>query len=155
MSHLLLSNSFLGGFFVRMLSGFLPGRGDFPREDILFWLSERVGAEGTALPARREGLLWVWEDGSTLRSFEVTDSPLEISSNTAPMSAGLLVVEAPLGGIGGGGGALSNLGKGGGGGGPPVDDCGVGDLADEGPALTSSVACSGSTPLGFQVRPVI
>lgn len=137
-----------------MLSGFLPGMGDLPREDRLFWLSERAGAEGTALPARMEGFLCVWEDGSTLRSLEVTASPLDISSKTAPISAVLFEVETPLGGMGGGGGALSNLGRGGGGGGPPAADCGVGDLADEVPALTSSVAFRASIPLGFQVRPV-
>lgn len=120
MSHLLLSNSFRGGFLVRMFSGFLPGSGDFPREERLFWLSERTGAEGTALPARREGFLWVCEEGSTLRSLEVTASPLEISSKTAPISLEPLEVERPLGGIGGGGGALSNFGRGGGGGGPPL-----------------------------------
>lgn len=125
--------------------------GDFPREDEE---SERTGPEGTAAPARREGFLWVWEEGSTFRSLDVTDSPLEISSKTAPISAGLREVDTPLGGIGGGGGGLLKVGSGGGGGGPLAGDRAGGGLADDcSGLLTSSVACRGSMPLGFQVRP--
>ncbi len=104
-----------------MLSGlgFVPGRGDLPREEDEL---ERTGPEGTAEPARREGFLCVWDDGSTFRNLEVTDSPLEISSKTAPMSEGLREVDTPLDGIGGGGGGLLKLGRGGGGGGPRAED---------------------------------
>lgn len=115
-----------------MLSGlgFVPGRGYLPREEDE---SERTGADGTAEPARREGFLCVWDDGSTFRSLEVTDSPLEISSKTAPMSEALWEVDRPLGGIGGGGGGagLLKLGRGGGGGGPRAEDGGAGDLVDD------------------------
>lgn len=131
MSHLLPSSSFLGGFFARMLSGlgFVPGMGDrLPREEEE---SDRTGPAGTAEPARREGFLWVWEEGSTLRSLDVTASPLEISSKTAPMSDGLRELGTPLGGMGGGGGALLKLGSGGGGGGPPAEGCGGSDLVDD------------------------
>ena len=97
---------------------------------MLFWESERVGIEETAVLARREGFLWVWEEGSTLRSLEVTASPLDISSKTAPMSEEALRVEGtPFEGIEGGGGGLSKVGRGGGGGGP-----GAAEGEGEGPA---------------------
>ena len=144
---------------MRMLPGlgFVPGMlGLLPPLRAELWLSERTGPEGTEEPARREGFLWVCEEGSTFLSLEVTDSPREISSKTAPISAAEREFERPLGGMGGGGGGgLSNLGRGGGGGGAPVDDCGGGDLEDDtwSGLLTSSIACKGSTPLEFHVRP--
>ena len=126
------STTFLGGFFVRMLSGFLPGKGDLPLEEVDVWEDERTGPEGTlAFCARREGFLCVIADGSTFFRCDVTDDPREISSNTAPISADPLAFD-PLTGISGGGGALSKVGRGGGGGGgAEPDDCGGGDLDDD------------------------
>lgn len=80
--------------------------------------SERVG---TTAPARREGFLWVWREGSTLRRPEVTASPLESWSKTAPMSELLLGAAVPFDGMGGGGGALLD-GNGGGGGAFPDEE---------------------------------
>ena len=73
--HLLPSRSLRAGFLLRMLSGFgfFPGSGDLPRLDD--WEEERDGADGTADVVRREGFLCVWDDGSTFRRCDVTDSP--------------------------------------------------------------------------------
>ena len=116
-----------------MLSGlgFLPGIDDLPRDERLFWESDRVGAAGTAEEARRDGFLWVWDDGSTFRRPEVTASPFESCSKTAPMSdEPARDKSVPFMGITGGG-ALPNLGSGGGGGGPGAAcDGDMGDLID-------------------------
>ena len=137
-----------------MLSGlgFLPGRGDLPRPDV--WEEERDGADGTAEVVRREGFLWVWDDGSTFRRCEVTDSPLEIWSKTAPMSDAP-PFEAPFAGIGGGGGgALSKFGSGGGGGAPgPAEGEEIEGLASVWPDWTSLRASTASIPSLFQVTP--
>ncbi len=69
---------------MRMLSGFLPGMGDLPRKDICE--EERLGAEAIVEEARREGFLWVISLLSTFRRPEVTASPRESWSKTAPMS---------------------------------------------------------------------
>lgn len=109
-----------------MLSGlgFLDG---MERVDV--WEEDRLGPDGTVALARREGFLWVIDEGSTLRRPAVTSDPREIWSNTAPMSAAPGLLLAPFAGIGGGGGGPSNegIGGGGGGGGAP-DDAGGGDL---------------------------
>ena len=111
-----------------MLSGlgFLPGPGGLPGPAVdvaLFWESERVG---TVAPARREGFLCVWAEGSTLRRPAVTDSPLESCSNTPLIS---LVpegeVNVPFAGMGGGGGGPSKDGRGGGGGGAAPEEVAV------------------------------
>ena len=99
-----------------MLSGFLLGRGDLPRELEEDWEEDR---SGTVPAARREGFLCVISDLSTLRRLEVT-APELIWSKSAVMSPAVegLCGAAPGGG-GGAEGALfsSNEGNGGGGGG--------------------------------------
>ena len=79
--HLLPSNSFFGGFLVRMVSGFRGGAGLLPRREPL--LSLRVG---TGACARNDGFLCViWLASTFLRPF-VTSAPLFKLSNTAFMS---------------------------------------------------------------------
>ncbi len=150
MIHLLPSRSLRAGFLVRMLSGlgFLPGSVNLMLPDV-----ERVGVEGTAAPARRDGFLWVCDEGSTLRRWEVTAEPWEIWSKTAPMLSGLLL-EAPFVGIGGGGGGLSNEGRGGGRGGPDAADGeDTADLEVVWLEFTSFKASIASMPSLFQVTP--
>lgn len=84
---------------------------------------------------RKEGFLCVWDEGETLRRRAVTASPLEICSNTAPISEVPLstgTLETPLvgkdeesskEGSGGGGG--------GGGGGPDVAEGGPEAFTDD------------------------
>ena len=163
-SHLFASRVFLGGFFVRMLSGLRPGMGDLPRpatelEDAVLWReSERVTVEGMLDWARREGFLWVCCEGSTLRRPEVTSEPRESSLKTAPMSGVLELAGAggpgaggpPAGGGGGGGGGgtpREGGGGGGGGGGAPLV---VGAVAPDSTCLKASRASMPS--LLFHVR---
>ncbi len=149
--HLLPSNIFTGGFFVRILSGFgfFPGgAGLFPRviEDALEALSVRVG---TVAPARNEGFLCViWSAVTFFKPF-VTASPLLSSSNTAP--------NPPASATGANFGASSNLagggggpggGGGGGGAGAPVAAFGGAD-----PPSTLFNASSADTPFGFHGMP--
>lgn len=74
--HLLPSRSLRGGFLVRKLSGlgFLLGCGDLDRDERLLWESERVE---TGALARRDGFLWVCDEGETFRRCEVTASPFD------------------------------------------------------------------------------
>ena len=107
MIHLLPSSSLRGGFFVRILSGFgrFPGIGDLPCADSEDCESDRVG--GAELFARSEGFLCVCNEGSTFRRPEVTASPFESWSKTAPISDVPPREEVgPLAGMGGGGGAV-------------------------------------------------
>ena len=122
-----------------MLSGlgFLPGRGDLPREDVDVCEDERTGPEGTlAFWARRAGFLWVISEGSTLLRCDVTAEPRAISSKTAPISPVPPLEVDSFVGIGGRGGASSKLGSGGGGGGAAADD-GGGVFEDDTPDCTS------------------
>jgi hypothetical protein len=146
--HLLPSNSFLDGFFIRMLSGlgFLPGAGLLPRAD---------GPSETVELVRREGFLCVISDLSTFLRPEVTDSPLLSSEKTAPKppaagagaGADSVLISRTGGGPGGGGG-------GGGGGAPPAAGAGAagGDAGLASEASLSITCCTGS-PLGFQGMP--
>jgi hypothetical protein len=151
MIHLLPSNSFRGGFFVRKLSGlgFLPGgAGELlrPIEEELLLRS------GTTAPARNVGFLCVICEASTFFSPEVMPSPRCRSAKTAPMSAaGAFFAE--VGGRPGGGG-------GGGGGGPPAAGAGSGgaggtaDFTPDSSAATWRNASAASTPWGFHWTPL-
>lgn len=122
MIHLLPSNSFFGGFFVRKLSGlgFLPGgAGECPLVDEVLSLRS-----GTTEVDRNDGFLCVICDGSTFFNPDVTFSPFWRSANTAPMSVaaafGFGGGGRPPGGGGGGGGAAPPMPGSGGGGGAEV-----------------------------------
>lgn len=152
--HFLPSSSFLGGFFILMLSGlgFLPGAGLFGRPAKL---SE------TEVSARREGFLCVISDLSTLRRPFVTSDPLFSSENTAPKpppppaagegaaaGAACSLISSTGGGPGGGGG--------GGGGAPPAGGGGGAGLpegAGAGESNDLATVCAG-WPLGFQTMPL-
>lgn len=114
MTHLFPSSSFLGGFLVLILSGFLAfgGKGLFPRT-----------ALDSCPPALKAGFLCVISSAFTfLRPF-VTSEPLLSSLKTAPSPA-------PAAGAGAEGpDVISNMGGGpgggGGGGGPPAEGAGA------------------------------
>ena len=148
--HLVPSSSFLGGFFVRMLSGlgFLPGgAGLLLRSDPE--LSLRFG---TGAPARNDGFLCVIWLGSTFFSPFVTASPLFSSSNTAPISvAGAFTLGAGgrPGGGGPGGGGIPPEGGGGGGGGGGTDEA----SGPESAFLISFRASLTSAPFLFHATP--
>lgn len=143
---------------MRIESGFLFGKGDFPRpveEDC-----EEVRS-GTTEVERREGFLCVISDLSTLRSEDVMLLPVLIWSKTEDMSPPPVDLAKFGAAPGGGGGAegtpfssKTGRGGGGGGGGPDMEGCAeaFGVAAPDWICLRASRQ---STPsFWFQVMPV-
>lgn len=126
--HLLPSSSFLGGFFVRRLSGFGFFPGGAPGELLRPIEEELLLRSGTTAPALKVGFLCVICEASTFFKPEVMADPLLRSANTALMSATGAFFAAGAGGRPGGGGG------GGGGGGPPADGRGGGAGGPDGVA---------------------
>lgn len=149
--HLLPSSSFLGGFFVRKLSGFgfLVG----PLGDVPLVEDELLLRSGTTAVVRKDGFLCVICDASTFLRPDVMAAPLFRSAKTAPISAaGAFFAPGaggrPGGGGGGGGGGAPPDGGNGGAGGPEDADLVAGFEA-------SARASFASTPCGFQATPLV